>query len=217
MDGIVFKDKPRTGKYADANGAYHLASRVFFKTINPGGIFEFEQYITGYGNIRVPKVRCYISSEIFDCENSIVINSIKKEGNRLTFGNKSDKINELGFTCHLSGVEIDGWDESTMIFDTGCNEIGSSSVFTEYKVNEAPFHYKLKLKSDVKPGDYSINFYFTYFDGDKWQCIKESVDFKVRNFFERHAKIISSLAIIATSLSIIRFGVYPLVKWVMSL
>ncbi|WP_429178654.1 hypothetical protein [Aeromonas salmonicida] len=216
-NSVVFKNKPRTGKYADEIGAYHLASRVFSKTINSGGIFEFEQYITGYGDIRTPKIQCYISSEIFDIKNSHVINSIKKnEGNKISFGNKFDSIAKEGFICHLSGVQIDGWDEPTMIFDKSGSETGSKEVFTESKAINAPFHYRLKLKNDVKPGDYSINFYFTYYDGHRWQCSKESVDLKVRNFFEKHAKIISSLAIIATSLSIIRFGVLPFLKWVIS-
>ncbi|EMY6774319.1 hypothetical protein [Vibrio alginolyticus] len=214
MKEFSFDKKPRTGKYADEVGAYHLASRVFFKTINSGDLFEFEQYITGYGDIRAPKIQCYISSEIFDKEQSYVINSIKKNGDQISFGSQSDKIGEEGFTCHLSGARAPGWDESTLFFDKGGSSDGSKAVFTESKSINAPFHYKLKLKNDVKPGDYSIDFYFTYYDGHRWQCIKDSVDFKVRNFFEKHAKIISTLAIIATILSIIRLGIYPFIKWV---
>ncbi|MCD9506126.1 hypothetical protein [Photobacterium phosphoreum] len=216
MDTITFKDKPRTGMYADEIGAYHLASRVFSKTINPGETFKFEQYITGYGDIRNSKIQCYISSEIFDKENSCVINSLKKDGNKIGFGNQSNQIDDEGFTCYLSGVQADNWDESTLFFDKGGDSKGSKSVFTESKAENAPFFYKLKLKNDVKPGDYSITFYFTYYDGHRWQCSKETVDLKVRNFFEKHAKIISSLAIIATSLSIIRFGFLPLAKWFFS-
>ncbi|EGQ8080053.1 hypothetical protein G5G45_004515 [Vibrio vulnificus] len=216
VESIIFRNKARTGRYADEIGAYHLASRVFSKTINPGDMFEFEQYITGYGDIQSPKIQCYISSEIFDKENSCVVNSIKKDGDQISFGNQSDKIGDEGFTCHLSGVMAEGWDESTLIFDKSGNSSGSKSVFTESKAENAPFHYKLKLKDDVKSGDYSIDFYFTYYDGHRWQCCKESVDFKVRNFFEKHAKVISSLAIIATSLSIIRFGVIPLFNWLLS-
>lgn len=216
LDVVNFKDKPRTGKYADEIGAYHLASRVFSKTINPGEVFEFEQYITGYGDIRVAKIRCYISYEIFDKKNSVAINSIKNDGDVISFGNQEDGVGDEGFLCHLSGVQAPGWDESTMVFDRGEDTKGSASVFTEFKVKNAPFHYKLKLKNDVKPGEYTIDFYFTYYDGHRWQCNKESVDLKVRNFFERNSKIISSLAIIATGLSIIRFGVLPFFKWIMS-
>lgn len=211
-----FSKKPRTGKYADEIGAYHLASRVFSKTINPGGIFEFEQYITGYGDIRSSKIRCYISYEIFDKENSFIINSIKVDGDDIRFGNQKTNVGDEGFVCYVRGVQGKGWDESTLMFDVGGNDEGTRSIFTESKAEYAPFHYKLKLKKDVKPGDYAINFYFTYYDGHRWQCSKESVDLKVRNFFERNAKVISSLAIIATSLSIIRFGVLPLFEWLMS-
>ncbi|WP_171051967.1 hypothetical protein [Vibrio rotiferianus] len=217
VEFVDFNVKPRMGKYADEIGAYHLASRVFSKTINPGEIFEFEQYITGYGDIQTPKIQCYISSEIFDRERSFVINSIKRDGNEISFGSQSDKIGEEGFTCHLSGVQAAEWEESTLIFDRSGSTNGSKAVFTESKANNAPFHYKLKLKDDVKSGDYSIDFYFTYYDGHRWQCSKESVDFKVRNFFEKHAKVISSLAIVATSLSILRFGVIPCLKWLISL
>lgn len=216
MESIEFKNKPRMGKYAEEIGAYHLASRVFSKTVNSGDIFELEQYITGYGEIRTPKIQCYISSEIFDREESSIINSIKKENGIISFGNQSDKIGEDGFTCHLSGVQVDKWDEPTLFFDLNGNSDGSKSIFTEARAINAPFHYKLKLKDDVKPGDYSIDFYFTYYDGHRWQCSKESVDLKVRNFFEKNAKVISSLAILATSLSIIRFGILPFAKWLMS-
>lgn len=213
---IDFKNRPRTGMYADEIGAYHLASRVFSKTINPGDIFEFEQYITGYGDIRASKIRCYISYEIFDREKSFVINSIKEENGTICFGNQVDNVGDEGFTCHLFGVKAEGWDDSTLMFDVSEDNTGAKSIFTESKVKSAPFHYKLKLKNDVKPGDYTISFYFTYYDGHRWQCSKENVDLKVRNFFERNAKIISSLAIIATGLSIIRFGVLPCFKWIMS-
>ena len=216
MGFITFKNKPRTGKYADEIGAYHLASRVFSKTINPGDIFEFEQYITGYGDSQCPKMQCYISSEIFDKENSYILSSLKQDGNKISFGNQSDKIGDEGFTCHLAGAMAEGWDESTQIFDKYCDSAGARSLFTESKAENAPFHYKLKLKDNVKPGDYSIDFYFTYYDGHRWQCSKESVDLKVRNFFEKHAKVISSLAILATSLSIFRFGVLPFAKWLVS-
>ena len=211
------KEKPRTGKYADEIGAYHLASRVFSKTIDIGEVFEFEQYITGYGDIQTAKIQCYISSEIFEKEKSCVINSIKESDSGLSFGGQSDEIGSEGFTCHLSGIKIDGWDEATQIIDTDGSSTESKAVFTECKVDSAPFHYKLKLKDDVRSGDYSIDFYFTYYDGHRWQCSKESVDFKVRNFFEKHAKAISFLAILATCLSIFRFGVIPFVKWLIAL
>lgn len=212
LDIVDFNNKPRTGKYADEIGAYHLASRVFSKTINPGEVFEFEQYITGYGDIRTSKIRCYISYEIFDKEKSFVISSIKAENDTISFGNKEDKVGDEGFTCHLQGVKHEGWDDSTLMFDVGRENEGAKSIFTESKVGYAPFHYKLKLKDNVKPGDYTISFYFTYYDGHQWQCSRENVDLKVRNFFERNAKVISSLAIIATGLSIIRFGVLPVLN-----
>jgi hypothetical protein len=209
-ESFQLKDKPRTGAFAEKEGAYHLASRVFTNTINPGAVFKFEQYITGYGEISTAKIQCYISSEIFDNENSTVINSLKEEGNEFSFGAQEDKISGEGFTCHLSGAVMDGWSESTMFVDMSGDK--SKTLLTEHKLENAPFFYKLKLKDDVKPGGYTIDFYFTYYNGDKWQCSKESVDLTVRNFFEIHAKTISTLAIVAASISIIRFGVIPLIE-----
>lgn len=216
MQQVDLKSKPRTGKYGDEIGAYHLASRVFSKTVNPGDMFKFEQYITGYGDINSSKIRCYISSEIFDIESSSIINSIKDDNGNISFGNQSDKITGEGFVCHISGIQLDGWEQSTMAFDVSGDE-NSKTIFCENKVENAPFTYNLKLKDDVKPGEYSIDFYFTYYDGHRWQCNKETVDLKVRNFFETNAKIISTLAIVATSISIFRFGVLPVINWFLGL
>ncbi|QHD06567.1 hypothetical protein PspR76_12900 [Pseudomonas sp. R76] len=114
----------------------------------------------------------------------------------------------------MAGLSYTPDDESTMIFDV--EQASKRPILaSEKKLNHAPFEYTLKTKKALSPGEHYIDFYLTYFNGEKWITSKERVSFKIRNFFERHAKTISALAIIASISGIIRFlasPIYDLVK-----
>ncbi|MNY04387.1 hypothetical protein D3C86_1370620 [compost metagenome] len=202
---------PRNSPNADKPGAYNLATRVGKTVINPGDALKIEQYITGYGNITQVKLVCYLSSDIFDVDHTYVEYGMKPDSTtgEINWGKHKSQLEDPGLTLGLVGFRKDGWAESTMILDV---DGASNRVLTELKLEKAPLDYNLKTLKTISPGDHYIDFYLTYFNGEKWCVTKEKTSFKVKNFFERHAKKISWLAVIATTLSIIRFGLVPAIN-----
>lgn len=96
-----------------------------------------------------------------------------------------------------------------MFFDAvGSNEAEPAQVVpvlaTETIFRRAPFHYRLPIRSSVKPGEYVIEFYFTYFNGEKWVCSKELLKFKVRNVFERYTVAVTALGVTAAAFSLLK-------------
>lgn len=185
--------RPRSAKNAEKPGAYLLASRINSTVVDPGKYFEFEQYITGYGEISSAKLRCYISGDIFESgKDSILKHGLEGNPQNTWFGNVEYALDSEGFMCHIKGFNFPCGD-STPIVDHARNV---PQVITEGKLKNAPFTYRLRIKKNVKPGDYRIDVYFTYFNGEKWQCSKETVAFKVRSFFERWSTQLSILGVI---------------------
>lgn len=210
----------RSALNGEKPGSYQLATRSGKATINPGEILAFEQYVTGYGNIQSPKLQGYISTDAFDLDESYILSSLvsvnTENGLILSWGNQKDKLSETGFTFLMAGIAHAPGDETTMIFDARRSS-KLPILLSEQKVNHAPFEYTLKTKNNLSPGEHYIDFYLTYFNGKKWITSKERVTFKIRNFFERHAKTISTLAIIASISGIIKFIAAPIYDTLKSL
>lgn len=203
----------RNAPNGDKPGSYQIATRAGKTTINPGDTLEFEQYITGYGQIRTAKIQAYISTDSIDLKASYILNSLAVEeiDNRIeiSWGSQKDMLSDTGFTCLMAGYQEFGDDESTMVFDHN-QKTKDPTLLCEKKVKHAPFEYHLKTKSNLSPGEHYMDFYLTYYNGEKWVTSKERVTFKIRNIFERFAKSISALAVIASVSGIVRFAIYPL-------
>lgn len=203
--------KPREHANSDAPGSYKIASLIGDTVINPGGALSFAQYITGYGEIDGAKIQCYISSDVFDSNNSSVECSIGLEGGKnMIWGKDKKNIEGDGFRMSLEGISHPAWGKATVFVDASET---INSVLTEMRLKSPPFRYSLTTKKKVKSGVHYIDFYLTYFNGREWVTNKERIEFKVRNFFEKHNKLISWLAIIASSLAIIRLAVIPFLQW----
>lgn len=203
----------RKAPNGDKPGSYQIATRSGKTTINAGDTLQFEQFVTGYGNIKTAKIQAYISTDAFDLEKSYILSSLVKTdtetGFTLSWGNQKDELTETGFTCLLAGISTPEDDESTMIFDASPTS-NESILMSEKKAGHAPFEYHLQSKKNLSPGDHYIDFYLTFFNGEKWITSKERVSFKIRNVFERHAKTISALAVIASLSGIVRLVLIPL-------
>ncbi|MCX9150514.1 hypothetical protein [Pseudomonas sp. TB1-B1] len=203
----------RSALNGDRPGSYQLATRSGKTTINSGETLEFEQYVTGYGYIQTPKLQAYISTDAFELEKSYILNSLVRTdfegGFKLSWGNQKDKLSPTGFTFLMQGMSCEDGDESTMIFDA-LSMSKNPILLSEQKLDHAPFEYTLKTKKSLSPGEHYIDFYLTFFNGERWVTSKERVSFKIRNIFERHAKKISALAVIASVSGILRFIVAPI-------
>ena len=213
--------KARSSAYADNPGAYQIATKSGNLIIRPGDTIEIEQYITGYGNIHNAKITIYLSSKIFNTSESYVLFGIKHEQHqnysRTTWGNDQMYITDVGATIHLAGLVVGDEKDSTLFFDSSIvsnlDKAGSSQLYSELKVVNAPFQYKLITLQTAEPGNHNLDFYFTYFDGKQWVTKKEKVEIKIKTFFERNNKLITWIAITASTLAIFRLAAIPLFQW----
>lgn len=202
-------------------GAYHLATKAESLIINPGGVLRFNQYITGYGEISGAKIQTYISPGAFDSKASKVRHSldiIKCEGGLRPkrWGAIEQECHDNGFALIMGGMIVNPGDPGTSFFDILLedNENVGNRVFTEVDATSAPFEYSLKVLAKAKPGLYSIDFYFTYFNGSAWVVAKERVEFKINNAFERFSGPLSLFAAIAIGVTILGDGVIPFFEWI---
>lgn len=210
---IADKKKPREWPNAGEPGSYQIATKAGKTIISPGDVLTFDQYITGYGNIMTGKIQCYISSDVFLGESSYVESGLSPNDHDIEWGRDKNLITDDGFRLSLQGISIDEkpeWGDSTMFVDASPN---INSVLTETKRLKAPFTYSLATKKNAASGMHYIDFYLTYFNGREWITNKERVDFKIKNFFERHNKSITWLAIIASVTALLRLAVIPAAQW----
>lgn len=208
------KLKPREHAFADAPGCYAIATLTAETIINPGSRLNFEQYVTGYGMIKGCKIQCYISSNVFDSEDAFVDCSIGPNDNKqIVWGKQRLRVENSGFRMAFEGLRTAKWGEESTVFIDASSKI--NSVLTELKLEKAPLTFSLKTQNSIKSGTHYIDFYMTYFNGREWITNSDRVEFKVRNFFERHNKSITWLAITASLLAIIRLAVVPATQWVL--
>ncbi len=112
-------------------------------------------------------------------------------------------------------IEIEGIDEP----DTTYGKFGfyldqntesdNHIIFTEGtdQNNNSPVDIHLISKSEIKPGNYFIDFRYTYFDGVMWQSDSQVVNFHVNTFLEEHSVLAWIIGITIGFISII-----PLLK-----
>ncbi|MBJ2182826.1 hypothetical protein JC795_32130 [Pseudomonas veronii] len=204
---------PRKGPNAEAKGSYQIATRIGRTSLNPGETLDFEQFITGYGEIRSAKIACYISSEIFNKETSHVTSSLYERENAngendILWGSEQHNISDIGYTLNLSGIQLRGWKERTLFIDV---DDSTNRVLTEVKLEKAPFEFKLTTLASASPGMHYLDFYLIYFNGSEWVSQKERVAFKINNKFEKNSDMLSMLAALALTVTIIKDGISPVV------
>ena len=51
INGLVIRDKPRSGANGDSPGSYEVVTVADRTVIDPGSTLTLDVYITGYGNI----------------------------------------------------------------------------------------------------------------------------------------------------------------------
>lgn len=194
------KNRPREGAEADKPGSYEQALVLYGAVISPGETIRIEQFVTGYGEIRLAKLVFYPAREIFDHERSFVSLGIKESGKSLVFGRQRELVKEDGFAVSLLGLRIessDQWTDSTLIVDAGTNFPADvqPQIATEMRLEKAPFEYELVTRDDVKPGKYALEFHFTYFNGSAWKTSSKKVEFQVQNWFERNEGLVKTVGL----------------------
>lgn len=206
---------PRPRPHGADAGSYEQAIRVRRQVLDPGDFLEVEQYFTGYGEITDARFKFFPSTDLFDAKQSTITSGLKQIGSKeFGWGRKTESLATLAGTTashadasdlhiELGGLMLPAWKETTSFFDMG------GALATERKIGSAPIQYKLLVRKDVEPGRHYLEFYFTYFDGQKWRTSTgtKKVEFTVRNIFERHQRLIATIGLIGSILGIVRVAV----------
>ena len=114
----------------------------------------------------------------------------------------------------FQGVRTSGWTRPSSFFDVD-NQI-PPTIASEMMLNEKPpVQYHLRLKKNAKPGEYNVIFNFTYFNGAEWKSAVARVDYKVRNYVQKHELlttvfgIIAAVATIGSLVATALFQIFP--------
>jgi hypothetical protein len=186
---------PRKGKNADKNGSYSMAVRVSSAVVDPGETLEIEIYFCGYGEIGPSKFIVYPSVNVFHPESSKIYFGIQKIGEKLFWGGQSTSIGNTGQNIDLTaGMMNKGWQNPTLFFDS--MERPAPQLSTEMNLTLpdgarfAPVQLKLVVQRNARPGPHSVQFVFSYFNGESWQTSNETVNFTIRNFYQRNEGLV---------------------------
>jgi len=215
-------EKPRMGRNSESPGSYLVSLRLSTPVINPGDKVMVQLFISGYGNIDGGKLFCSPSDKIFDPTASKIISDLKSENEIIFWGANERYFSIDGVVIGLKGVKFPSWKSSTPFFDVPNSSNDSPTTFTEILTyfkqdpGRAPINFELQTFKSIKPGKYSLDIVFTYFNGVSWVSQTKPVEFTVQNFLERHATGIGVIGIIATVIGLI-YAVIPFVKFILKL
>ena len=210
------QEHPRMGLHSSDEGAYEQVIKLVNPVINPGATLEVEQFFTGYGNITGAKLGFFPNVDVFVSKDSKVMSHLYEKSPKVyAFGRNEHPFENTGLHISLTGtgIKMEEWkDEKPTLF---CDVSGgfTPQIMTETKLDEAPVKYILKTNKKIRPGIYSLDFYFTYHNGSSWKVSTKKAEFKVRNFLERHDVLIGTIAILASVSALVRFAFYPLIVW----
>ena len=204
------KESPRMKKYADDRGCYSIIVRTSSDVINPGETLILEIFISGYGVINKPKLVFYPSPNVVDSDNdeSRILFDLPKElpkDRSLYWGSHPEKLHSDGGFLDLSqGIKTGKWSSPTIFFDMNTENNIDTQISTEMLLGgNAPIQIYMKTKEKVLPGLHSIRFLFTYHNGSEWSNSEQTVDFTIRNIFQRNERWIISIGVIAALCAIL--------------
>lgn len=201
---IALRERPRMGAYAEKDGSYEQVVVIRNAVISPGDKIIIEQLFTGYGKIYRPKISFFPSVDVYDSATSHVRMGLgRQEDGHWRFGEQIIAIESAGLNFSLTGMSDRRWDDSTFFFDVTSDIDRTPMILTETRTQYAPVHYELTTKKKIKPGKYTLEFYFTYFNGSSWKTSGKKVDFQVQNFFERNEMAVKWIGIVG---AILGFG-----------
>jgi hypothetical protein len=201
MISVESRDDPRVGINTDVPGTYLLAIQNLTKSVIQGKELRFQALFTGDGSIDHPKIRLIPSATIFDAERSIIRNNLSiVDDDSFETAASNNNFDPKGCTILLCrGQEHDEWELSTYFFDLNplrktietATPISTNEVATDKrKLTSSPFTFELKSRKRARPGNYTVDIQFTYFNGKEWKSDSKVVQFRVLNFFEKYIELI---------------------------
>lgn len=199
------------GKYHNFPGAYSQSPSFSSTILVPGQEFEINYHITGYGQIDHASAKMFyeISSPILDKWNSNIIYDLKvntdENGRALgySWGGRKDFVDRFGYLILRDSLIIQFIHPVTnklrfqtkTYFDDYIKPDGypkEGIINSEIDIvdingfSHPPVKFKLKLKENVRPGNYHFFFTLTYFNGEGWKNDKYEQELKVLSWYEIH-------------------------------
>lgn len=203
--------------------------------INPGDSIQIRHYFTGYGLIDHKTTKLYFtpSTEIIDSTKSKLIHGFNGKGELWEWGGHEIFINN-GVWIHLNHTTTTSYGALTYfsdmmpmrhVEDSINHYLNTKDLVTDKELKnlvplkntnfiasegsgkdgQPPLLWKLKIKDDIPPGSYKFNFYFTYFNGIKWNVDEKTIEIIVMSWFERNEKLLAILAFIVSITSVVSF------------
>jgi len=91
------------------------------------------------------------------------------------------------------------WNSPNIFFD-----VKNTYISTEKKLGGyAPINIYLKTKKTIRPGLHSIQFLLSYFNGSEWSNSTNTVNFSIRNFFQRYDCLILFVGVLGALFGIV--------------
>jgi hypothetical protein len=205
MISVESRDDPRVGINTDVPGTYFLAIQNLTKSVNRGKELRFQTLFTGDGRIDHPKILLTPSAIIFDAERSIIRNNLSiVDDDSFETAASNNNFDPKGCSILLRrGEEFDEWELSTYFFDLNPEKkttetvvlISNDEVATDKrKLTSSPFTFALKSRKGTRPGNYTVDIQFTYFNGKEWKSDSKVIRFRVLNFLEKYIELIRFLS-----------------------
>ncbi len=189
-------------------GVYKQVLNADQTTVSKGDYINIEHFISGYGlvDIKTAKIFYSTSADIIAIPGSFITHSFKStyyddvDETHIGWGGKTEPITRSSAILVLSGTtDLEGRLATLTSFDDS-HKLRPPVIMTEiftgrYIENEqAPIHWKIKIKDDLKAGNYYITFVFTYFNGESWQSDKVELPIKVMAWYEKQESLIQKAA-----------------------
>lgn len=202
---------PRSGEYATKPGSYEHIIQIDNQVLDPGENLKIEVFFTGYGFIESAKFMYMPSPKFIDPDKSRIRAGLKQSTNGFV-GFLSDwvelssiRTNQEGHVIGLTGLKMDSWadDSQPTLFLDRSNQGMTEILWTESRVPNAPIEFEFRIDNNARPGDYTIDFGFSYYNGEKWISTQTTKSFHVRGIFERHAGIVAVIGLVASFAAVV--------------
>lgn len=185
--------RPQKGDSSHYPGNYEVSPSMDKTQVSGGDAVHLQVFYTGYGMCRFNKTYINVSAPVFERTSTIeagvkIVKPIdgtdtnevlQFQKNKTMFG----YYNRINF--HFAGLDPNGtWGYKTPFFDVLPNK-NQNTIMTEMNIGgEAIVTGDLHVKRWVSGGDYSMNVYFTYFNGQEWKTSVASLPFHIMHWWE---------------------------------
>lgn len=107
------------------------------------------------------------------------------------------------------------WEDHASFKDIGSASFDVSGIAAELtgKDVKAPITLTLQTRPDVPPGNHSLQFFFTYFNGNAWKTDVRTASITVPNWFRRNEGVTWTIGILAAVTALGSLALNTADKW----